>query len=109
MINLRAVRVWLAVVAASAMLGGGVARAQSAVPESQLEVFLGLQQGDLTGLNNGPVMNGSAIMQTITVVGREHPVVRLRLPDQPAAAGHQPADRTESLRLRHATDPDGFR
>ncbi len=57
----------LAVIAGLAALGGGLARAQSAVPESQLETFLGLQQGDLTGLNNGPVMNGSAIEQTITV------------------------------------------
>jgi hypothetical protein len=67
MINLRAVRVLLAVVAASAAFGGEVARAQSAVSESQLEVFLGLNQGDLTGLNNGPVVAGSAIMQSITV------------------------------------------
>ena len=58
---------WLVAIIVSAMLGGGDARGQSAVPESQLETFLGLSQGDLTGLNNGPVMNGSAIMQTITV------------------------------------------
>ena len=48
-------------------LGAGNAAAQSSVPESQLETFLGLQQGDLDGLNNGPVMNGSAISQMITV------------------------------------------
>ncbi len=53
--------------AALIVLLSGVAFAQSAVPESQLETFLSLQPGDLTGLNNGPVMNGSAITQTITV------------------------------------------
>jgi hypothetical protein len=67
MINLHKARAWLAAAAAATVLGGVAARAQSAVPESQLESFLGLQQGDLTGLNNGPVMNGSAIMQSITV------------------------------------------
>ncbi len=53
--------------AAITALGAGHAAAQSSVPESQLETFLGLQQGDLDGLNNGPVMNGSAISQMITV------------------------------------------
>jgi hypothetical protein len=48
-------------------LGGESLLAQSAVPESQLEMALGLNQGDLTGLNNGPAMNGSGIMQQITV------------------------------------------
>ena len=67
MIDFRSAKVWLAMIAASAFLCCGVAQAQSAVPESQLETFLGLSQGDLSGLNNGPVMNGSAIMQTITV------------------------------------------
>ncbi len=52
---------WVACIATSEV------RAQSAVPESQLETFLGLQQGDLASLNNGPVMNGSAIEQTISV------------------------------------------
>jgi hypothetical protein len=60
-------KVWLAMITASACLCCCAAQAQSAVPESQLETFLGLSQGDLSGLNNGPVMNGSAIMQTITV------------------------------------------
>jgi hypothetical protein len=67
MIDLRATKVRVAMIAASAFLCCGVAQAQSAVPESQLETFLGLSQGSLSGLNNGPVMNGSAIMQTITV------------------------------------------
>jgi PEP-CTERM motif len=67
MINSRTAKVWLAISAASAFLCCGVAQAQSAVPESQLEAFLGLSQGDLFGLNNGPPMNGSAIMQSITV------------------------------------------
>ncbi len=67
MIGFRTAAVWLAIIAASAFFRCGVAQAQSAVPESQLETFLGLSQGDLSGLNNGPVMNGSAIMQTITV------------------------------------------
>jgi PEP-CTERM motif len=67
MIDYRLPRIWLAMIAASALLCSGTAGAQSAVPESQLETFLGLSQGDLSSLNNGPVMNGSAIMQTITV------------------------------------------
>jgi hypothetical protein len=67
MIDYRSPRIWLAMIAASALLCSGTAGAQSAVPESQLETFLGLSQGDLSSLNNGPVMNGSAIMQTITV------------------------------------------
>jgi hypothetical protein len=67
MIDFRSANVWLAMIAASACLCCGVAQADSAVPESQLETFLGLPQGDLSGLNNGPVMNGSAIMQSITV------------------------------------------
>lgn len=66
MIYFRTAMVWLAMIAAAASCGGA-AQAQSAVPESQLESFLGLSQGALAGLNNGPVMNGSAIMQTITV------------------------------------------
>lgn len=49
------------------VFASGDARAQSPVPESQLETFLGLNQGDLTGLNNGPVTSGSAISQSITV------------------------------------------
>lgn len=72
-IGLRGMRGWLAGLLACAVLGPGAARAQSSVPESQLETFLGLSTGSglnsgaLTGLNNGPVMNGSAIMQTINV------------------------------------------
>ena len=57
----------IAVAASLFVLSSGSVRAQSAVPESQLESFLGLQQGDLTGLNNGPVMNGTAIQQSLTV------------------------------------------
>ncbi len=66
-------RGWFAAIIASALIGGGVARAQSAVPEAQLETFLGLNppsglnSGDLTNLGNGPVTSGSAIMQSITV------------------------------------------
>jgi hypothetical protein len=67
MIDFRKTKDWLAIILASAFLCCGTVQAQSAVPESQLESFLGLPQGDLSGLNNGPVMNGSAIMQTITV------------------------------------------
>jgi hypothetical protein len=67
MIDFRPANVWLAMIAASAFLCCGTAQAQSAVPESQLETFLGLSQGALSGLNNGPVMDGSAIMQRITV------------------------------------------
>ena len=69
----RRLRGWLAVVITSLLLGGGVARAQSAVPEAQLETFLGLNppsglnSGDLTNLGNGPVIDGSAIKQTINV------------------------------------------
>jgi hypothetical protein len=63
--NPRGVGVCVAVLAACLTVGGGTARAQ--VPESQLETFLGLPQGSLTGLNNGPVQNGSAIQQYITV------------------------------------------
>jgi hypothetical protein len=72
-IGLRGARAWLAGFLACAVLGPGVAQAQSSVPESQLETFLGLSTGGglnsgaLTGLGNGPVMNGSAIMQSITV------------------------------------------
>jgi hypothetical protein len=59
---------WLALALAVALvLAGGQARAQSPVSESELETFLGLNQGDLTGLNNGPVTSGSAISQSITV------------------------------------------
>ncbi|MHB1556424.1 MAG: PEP-CTERM sorting domain-containing protein [Isosphaeraceae bacterium] len=57
---------WLAFGVAG-ILVASEARAQSPVPESQLETFLGLNQGDLTGLNNGPVTSGSAISQSITV------------------------------------------
>jgi hypothetical protein len=57
---------WPAMLIASIMLIGGTARAGSAVTESQLETFLGLQQDDLTGLNNGPVQNGSALQFTFT-------------------------------------------
>jgi PEP-CTERM motif len=67
MIDFRLAMVWFAMSTACAFLWCGVVQAQSAVPESQLETFLGLSQGDLAGLNNGPPMNGSAIMQSITV------------------------------------------
>jgi hypothetical protein len=61
-------KVWLEAVAVAGVIScGGDVRAQSAVPESQMDSFLGIQQGTLTGLGNGPVMNGSAIMQSITV------------------------------------------
>jgi hypothetical protein len=66
-------RGWLLAIIASVLMGGGVARAQFAVPEAPLDTFLGLNPpsgfntGALTNLGNGPVMNGSAIMQTITV------------------------------------------
>jgi hypothetical protein len=66
-------RGWFAAIIASALIGGGVARAQSAIPEAQLETFLGLNppsglnSGDLTNLGNGPVTSGSAIMQSISV------------------------------------------
>jgi hypothetical protein len=64
---------WLAPLIAFALLGGGIARAQSPVSETQLESFLGLStpsglsSGALTNLGYGPVTSGSAIMQTITV------------------------------------------
>jgi hypothetical protein len=58
---------WTVLSAGLLALATGEVRAQSAVAETQLETFLGLQQGDLAGLNNGPVMNGSAIEQMITV------------------------------------------
>jgi hypothetical protein len=54
-------------------IGGGVARGQSPASETQLELFLGLTAGSglgtgaLSGLGNGPVTDGSAMMQTITV------------------------------------------
>jgi hypothetical protein len=73
MIRRLGVRGWLAAIVAVAALGDQAARAGSSVPESQLETFLGLSTGSglntgaLTGLGNGPVMDGSAIMQTITV------------------------------------------
>jgi hypothetical protein len=74
MIRQLGTRGWLAAILAVAALGGHqAARAGSAVPEAQLETFLGLSTGSglntgaLTGLGNGPVMDGSAIMQTITV------------------------------------------
>ncbi len=67
MCNLRSTKLGLATIAVAALLSGGLARAQSAVPESVMDTFLGIPQGSLTGLDNGPVMNGSAIMQSITV------------------------------------------
>lgn len=66
-------RVWLAALIASVLMGGGIARAQAPVSEAQLETFLGLtppsglNSGALTNLGNGPVTSGSAIMQSITV------------------------------------------
>ena len=66
---------WLATILAVATLGGLPARAQVQAPvsEMQLETFLdssaggGLDSGAPTGLGNGLVIDGSAIMQTITV------------------------------------------
>jgi hypothetical protein len=64
---------WIAAILAFAAIGGGVARGQSPVSETQLELFLGLSTGNglgtgaLSGLGNGPVTDGSAMMQTITV------------------------------------------
>ena len=69
----RTCRISLAAIVVFAMIGGGVARGQSAVSETQLEVFLGLGtgsglgSGDLTNLGNGTLTVGSAMMQTITV------------------------------------------
>jgi hypothetical protein len=63
----------LAALLAFAAIGGGAARGQSPVSETQLELFLGLATGSglgtgaLSGLGNGPVTDGSAMMQTITV------------------------------------------
>jgi hypothetical protein len=88
MTTARGMRVRLTLIVACAALGGGVARAQNAVPESQLETFLGLQQGDLTGLNNGPVMNGSAIEQTIIVkAGAKLTFDYSFMTNEPAASG----------------------
>ena len=73
MANPKRIQSCLAAIIAFAAIGGSVARAQSAVSESQLETFLGLNpgsglnSGDLTNLGNGPVTSGSAIMQSITV------------------------------------------
>lgn len=57
----------LAALVAAALLNGAPARAGSAVSELQLESDLGLQPYDLSGVGDGPVYNGSAIEQTITV------------------------------------------
>lgn len=63
----------LAAIIALLAVSGGVAQAQSAVPEAQLETFLGLSTGSglgtgaLSGMGNGPVTLGSAMMQTIIV------------------------------------------
>jgi hypothetical protein len=69
--ELRDVKSWLVVIVAMAALGPAAARAQSSVPASELETFLGLPVGaglSTGGLDiNGPAMNGSAIMQMITV------------------------------------------
>jgi hypothetical protein len=98
MITFRKAKIWLAISAACAFLCCGVVQAQSAVPESQLETFLGLSQGDLFSLNNGQPMNGSAIMQSITVgTGGGHACLQLRFPDQLPVAGQQPARRIESV------------
>jgi PEP-CTERM motif-containing protein len=77
MMGLGGMRGWSAAIVALAALSGQAARAQSSVPEAQLETFLGLNtgsglgSGDLTNLGNGPVMNGSAIMQSINVTAGE--------------------------------------
>jgi hypothetical protein len=65
--NLRSRKFLFVAALTSALCGGEIARAQSAVPESDLETFMGIPQGTLSGLNNGPVMNGSAIMESMTV------------------------------------------
>jgi hypothetical protein len=74
-IELRDLKSWLAVIFAFAAIGQAAAHAQSSVPASQLEAFLGLPVGSglsTGGLDiNGPAMNGSAIMQTITVSAGE--------------------------------------
>ncbi len=91
---------WLAAIAALAISGGEAARAQSAVPESQLDTFLGIPQESLTGLNNGPVMNGSAIMETLTVAAGANLSFNynfLTNVPPPASAG-----------LLNALDPFGF-
>ena len=106
MIGIR-LRGLLAVIAGLAALGGGLARAQSAVPESQLETFLGLQQGDLTGLNNGPVMNGSAIEQTITVPAGATLSFNYDFLDE--RAGDVSAGRGQPVRIRDEPEPGRFR
>ena len=64
---------WLATIATAVSLSATSARAQSSVDEAQLETFLGLtppsglNSGALTGLGNGPVTDGSAILQTVVV------------------------------------------
>ena len=71
--GLQQCRNWLAAIVVFAMIGGGAARGQSAVSETQLELFLGLSTGNglssgaLTNLGNGPATDGSAIMQSIAV------------------------------------------
>ena len=98
-------RGWLAAIIAFAMIGGGVARAQAPVSESQLETFLGLNtgsglsSGDLTNLGNGPVTGGSAIMQSITVSARSDPDLRLQLSDQRAVRWRVPVS-AQSIRSR---------
>ncbi len=75
MLNLHAVKYGLAALVVMATLAGARAQAASSVTASQLESFLGLTVG--SGLSsgdldiNGPAMNGSAIMQSITVSAGE--------------------------------------
>ena len=113
--NPRRIRGCLAAILAFAVIGGGVARAQSPVPESQLETFLGLSTGsglntgDLTNLGNGPVTSGSAIMQSITVsAGATLTFDYDFLTNAPSPASN-PLGAVGSLRIRHAADPDRFR
>ncbi len=103
---------WLAAGIAAVLLGGGDARAQSLVPESQLETFLGLNQGDLTGLNNGPVTSGSAISQTITVSAGATLTFDYNFLTNAPPPGTGPGGllgRRRSVRLHHGADTDGFR
>ena len=65
-------RYWLAAIVAVAALAARPPAVEYSVPEAQrrpswLSTGSGLNTGALTGLGNGPVMNGSAIMQMITV------------------------------------------
>ena len=53
--SLHQCRTCLAAIVALAMIGGGARKGQSAVSESQLEIFLGLSTGN--GLGSGALTN----------------------------------------------------